>query len=36
MEKIREKYKNTSNLKLYKKVDRAKFGVNFVLVLSFL
>lgn len=35
MEKIRNKYKNISNLKLYKKVERAKFGVNFVLVLSF-
>lgn len=33
MEKIRNKYKNTSNLKLYKKVDKARFGINFGLIM---
>ncbi len=33
MGEIRNKYKNTSNLKLYKKVDKIRFGINFGLIM---
>ena len=34
-EKIKNKFKNVSNLKLYKKVNRARFGMNLCFLLAF-